>query len=201
MIYTMISVIIPYKEDRGYLETAIQSVEGQSFTDWEIILSQGDRTQGANINEGVIRAKGEFIKILHDDDYLPHNSLQYLFDGIQGYDWICGDALSFGEEMYCPNPQVYRGKVPVLDQMIEQNYVYGGTTMYRKEIVDYNEDLPTGEEYELHLRLLKNGYKVNYTPHIVHHYRLHKYNKSHYMGPGEKRERRDFIKEIASWYR
>ena len=197
----MISVIIPFKEDRGYLAEAVVSVEKQTFTDWELILSQGDKTQGANINDGVRRAKGEYVKILHDDDVLPPNALQDLHDGIQGYDWVCGDMMTFGDPIYCPDPHVYKGCVPNMKDMLEENRVYGGTTLYRTDIVLYAEELYTGEEYDFHLYLLDNKYRVNYIPKVVHHYRLHEFNKSYYMGPGEKRERRDYIKEIARWYR
>ena len=195
----MISVIIPYLKDRGYLNEAIESVVLQTYPYHELLLESGG-TQGANINNALKRAKGEYIKILHDDDILPPNSLKDLREGIEGYDWVCGDAESFGEERFC-DPQVYEGRVPDFQRMIEENEVYGGTTLYRKEIVRYDEDLWTGEEYDFHLRLLKNGYRCNYIPKVVHNYRLHEFNKSYYMGPGEKKERREFIRCIAEKYR
>jgi len=200
----MISVIIPYKEDRGWLENAIVSVEHQTFEDWQIVPICGDRTQGANINLGLKDAKGEYIKILHDDDMLPTNSLQDLHDGIQGYDWVCGDHLSFGDMIYCPHPIVLEGIVPTLDKMIECNQIGGGTVLYRKDVLlavgGYDEKLWTGEEYDLSLKLLSRGYKCNYVNKIVHHYRLHERNKSYYMGPGTRRYRREYIREIADKY-
>jgi len=152
----MISVIIPYVKDR-YLTEAIESLWLQTCTDWEVIHAQGDRTQGENINLGLIRAKGEFIKILHDDDILPPNSLRDLLNGIEDFDWVCGDMETFGEEMYC-DKQAYTGRIPKLSMMVNENQIYGGTTLYRRsvllEVGGYNEELHTGEEYELHLRLL-----------------------------------------------
>lgn len=198
----MISVIIPYVEDRGYLNEALLSVCAQSV-DYEIIKAQGKRTQGANINRGLRRARGEFIKVLHDDDILPPNSLEDLQQGINGHDWVCGNAETFGEEIYC-NPQIYEGCVPELSEMINENQIYGGTTLYRTDILrragGYDESLWTGEEYELHLRLLKMGFQCGYVSSVVHKYRLHEFNKSYYMGSGEKKERREYIKKIASWY-
>lgn len=201
----MISVIIPYKEDRGWLESALISLWHQTYGEWEAIHAKGNRTQGGNINRGLKRSKGEFIKILHDDDRLPVSSLENLLEGIEGFDFVCGRQETFGDLKFCPNPQVYKGQIPTFEGMLEGNQIYGGTTLYRKEILEsvggYNEELWTGEEYDLHLRLLKNGYKCNYIPKVVHYYRLHEKNKSYYMGPGEKKKRREFIKEIASWYR
>ena len=88
----MISVIIPYVRDRVWLHTAVTSIHGQTFTDWQVIPIKGDRTQGANINRGLRIAKGEYIKILHDDDRLPFDSLANLCKGIHGFDFVCGDA-------------------------------------------------------------------------------------------------------------
>jgi succinoglycan biosynthesis protein ExoO len=200
----MISVIIPYKEDRGWLKDAIASVKAQTYSDWQIVEIMDDKTQGANINHGLQIADGEFIKILHDDDILPPNSLMDLFDGIQGYDFVCGDQMTFGDEIYCPDPQVYYGIIPDLMGMLIDNHICGGTTLYRKNVLlaigGYDEDLHTGEEYDLHLKLLSRNYKGNYVGQVVHHYRLHEKNKSYYMGPGEKKERKEFIREIAKKY-
>ena len=200
----MISVIIPYVKDRGFLNETLLSLLAQTYQDFEIIHAKGKRTQGANINRGLAKAKGEYIKILHDDDILPPNSLADLHKGIQGLDWCCGDMRTFGDPMYC-TPKVYTGCKPSLSRMILNNQIYGGTTLYRKSILDavggYNEELHTGEEYELHLRLLHLGYSCTYIPLVVHHYRLHEKNKSYFMGPGEKKERKEYIKEIANQYK
>jgi len=199
----MISVIIPYVKNRGFLNETLLSLLAQTYQDFEIIHAKGKRTQGANINRGLVKAKGEYIKILHDDDILPPDSLANLHEGIQGYDWVCGDMQSFGDLMYC-DPKVYKGCQPDLSRMILNNEIYGGTTLYRKDVLNaiggYNEKLHTGEEYELHLRLLHLGHSCNYIPVVTHNYRFHEHNKSYFMGPGEKKERKDYIKEIASWY-
>jgi glycosyltransferase involved in cell wall biosynthesis len=200
----MISVIIPYVRNRGYLREAIASVEAQTYTDWQIIEVMHDKTQGYNINRGLEIANGDYIKILHDDDILPPNSLMDLYEGVQGYDFVCGDQMTFGDEMYCPDPHIYCGRVPDFKTMLEGNIIYGGTTLYDRYVLDavggYDESLHTGEEYDLHLRLLSKNHTCNYIKRTVHHYRLHEFNKSHYMGPGEKKERREFIREIAKRY-
>jgi len=201
----MISVIIPYVENRGFLEDAVLSVCSQNIDeDIELLLQKSKKTQGANVNAGLRRARGEFIKILHDDDMLPPNSLSDLRNAISENDFVCGDQETFGDEIFCPHPQVYRGRSPDFHDMLNENQIYGGTTLYRKSTLlavgGYDEELWTGEEYDLHLRLLSVGYSCTYTPHVVHKYRLHEHNKSYYMGPGEKKERREFIREIANRY-
>ena len=201
----MISVIIPYIEDRGFLNEALESLHRQSYQNFEIVFAQGDYLQGVNINRGLKRARGEYIKILHDDDTLPPNSLRDLRQGIGNFDWCCGDMETFGTPEYC-DAQAYTGRIPVLSMMINKNQVYGGTTLYKKsvlinvEVGGYNEKLWTGEEYELHLRLLRDGYSVTYIPKIVHRYRLHQANKSYNLTYGKKMERAEYIKDIAKKY-
>lgn len=200
----MISVIIPYIEDRGYLNEALRSLHNQSYDNFEIVFAHGDNLQGKNINAGLVRARGEYIKILHDDDMLPLNSLRDLRRGIEGFDWVCGDMETFGTPEWC-DPQAYTGRIPALSMMLNKNQIYGGTTMYRKDVLKavegYDEKLWTGEEYDLHLRLLKGGYKCNYIHKIVHRYRLHQINKSYNLTHGKKQERKEYIKEIADKYR
>ena len=199
----MISVIIPYIEDRGYLNEALESLHRQSYQNFEIIFAQGDYLQGVNINRGLKKARGNFIKILHDDDMLPINSLRDLRIGIAGFDWCCGDMETFGTPEWC-DPQAHTGRMPVLSMMVNKNQVYGGTTLYKKsaliKVRGYDEKLWTGEEYDLHLRLLSNGYTVTYIPKIVHRYRLHQINKSYNLTYGKKQERAAYIKEIAKKY-
>lgn len=201
---TMISVIIPYAKDRGYLREAIASIEAQTYTDWQIVEVCHDKTQGHNINRGLKIANGEWIKILHDDDILPPNSLMDLYEGIQGYDFVVGDQMTFGNERYCPDPKVYRGVLPTFRAMLDKNVIFGGTPLYRKDALEsvggYDEELHTGEEYDLHLKLLSRNCTCNYIGCVVHHYRLHEFNKSYYLGPGEKKERREFIRDIAKKY-
>jgi len=199
----MISVIIPYIEDRGYLDDALRSLHNQSYQDFEIVFAQGDFLQGKNINSGLVRARGEYVKILHDDDMLPPNSLRDLRFGIGDFDWCCADMETFGTSEWC-DPQAYTGRIPVLSMMVNKNQVFGGTTLYKTSVLraigGYDEKLWTGEEYELHLRLMSKGYSVTYIPKIVHRYRLHQTNKSYNLVHGKKLERAEYIKEIAKKY-
>jgi len=200
----MISVIIPYVKDRGYLREAIASVEAQTYSDWQIVEVMHDKTQGENINRGLQIADGEFIKVLHDDDILPPNSLMDLYEGIQGYDWVCGDHQTFGDKVFCPNPEIWKGCNPTLEGMIECNQIAGGTTLYRKDVLlevgGYDITLFTGEEYDLNLKLLSKNYTCNYIGCVVHNYRLHGYNKSYSPGPTQREWREKYIRKITKRY-
>lgn len=206
----MISVIIPYNKDRGFLQSAIDSVNGQLGVDFEIIKSFSDNTLGYNINRGVEKAKGEYIKILAEDDLL--NGKCALFDLQKGieftllyYDFVCSDATNKIEFIQSENVFFqYTGRKPDLKGMLERNQIHGGTTLYRKSLFDelggFDESLTTAEEYDFNLKLLYNGKTCNYIPNTTYIYRIHAGGKGSQLASDP--ERKKYIKDvICSRYR
>jgi len=173
-----VSVILPYNVDRGFLREAVGSVFLQDYKSVELVLSHGHGTVGENINRGVMESNGKWIKILAEDDFLPNDSLKILSRCFDRYDWIVADAYNFGNKAWeCR----FSGCLPTTTKMLEMNCIHGGAVIYRKDLFfltgGYNEELITAEEYDFHLLLLKNGYKVGYIPEIVYFYRIHEKNK------------------------
>src|SRR5262249_33521280 len=108
-----ISVAIPTYRRRVNLHRAIESVFSQSFTDWELVVSDDERPSGEtwdllqtlaladsrirpiknrgphgatfNHNHALRAARGNWIKILHDDDILKGNCLEVLAGIAQEY--------------------------------------------------------------------------------------------------------------------
>lgn len=201
-----VSVIIPYREDRGWLDDAIRSVENQTYKNIELILSQGDCGVSENINNGIKKAKGDFIKYLCDDDILPPNSIEDSLQGFKkGIDFIHGKAKSF--DGMINNGLVYEPpkKNLRLNTLISHNHIHGGSLMYRREVFEkiglFNETLWTGEEYEFNLRALHSGLKIGYVDKIVYFYRLHQRQKSIGNKSNEYQDlRREQIGIIRSWY-
>lgn len=201
----MVSIIIPYKEDRGWLRDAIVSAENQTMK-CEVIVQQGDFNKGVNINEALLRANGDWIKILDEDDLLPETAIEDLYNGTKGFDWVCGDAENFGilNNGWEDSPFWY-GYIPTLKEMLEINCIHGGTTLYSLkmliEVGGWDESLWTAEEYDLHLKLMKSGYKLGYVPKIVYRYRIHGGNKSMNMSIVNRAKRKIYIKNtIISRY-
>ena len=191
----MVSVVIAHKEDRGFLDEAIESVENQTYQDFEIILQKGDHLRGKNVNDGVMRARGKFIKLLDDDDTLTPESLECLVHGIEGWDWVCAKAHSIPGEDYIEKP----GN---LNDNIKVNTIHGGTTMYRKSLFydtgGFDESLITAEEYDFHLLLMQSGYKLGWVDAFVHNYRIWGGNKSMNFPPEAKRE---LVEQVKDRYR
>jgi GT2 family glycosyltransferase len=193
----LVTIIIPYKTDRGYLDIAIESVKAQSYPNIELIIQQGDKSVSANINDGIRKAKGDYIKYLCEDDYLTINSIEDSVKAMEGNDFIHGISYNIFEdrkELHKP-----RIKYPTLSDMLIGNVIHGGTLMYRKEVFDkvglFNEELTCAEEYEFNLRCLRYGMKLGFTDKILYNYRRHKEQKS--LGIGiDQRDRAMKVQSI-----
>ena len=196
----MVSVIIPYNKDRGFLGDAMESVWQQTYRDFELILEKGNGTLGMNVNNALKKSRGEFIKILAEDDELTKDCLKILTDGIEDYNFIYSDAENFGD---LPPGWDTRShdKTVTLQSMLNGNGIHGGSTLYRTDALlsvgGYDESLWTGEEYDLHIRLIKQGFKHKHIPGIVYQYRIHGNNKSQIANV---KVRHEYINEIRKKY-
>ena len=171
-----VSVIIPYKEDRGYLKLAVASVPSYC----ELILSKSNWNVSTNINLGFERSKGDYIKYLNDDDMLTANCIVDSVEGLKHYDIIHGNAY-----MMHPGRVVeWRPKIftPTLAQMLVRNPLHGGTLMYKRKVFEtiggFDESLSTCEEYEFNMRALKAGFKIGYVDSFLAYYRYHPQQKT-----------------------
>ncbi len=199
----MISVIVPYDTDRGFLEQCVRSIKMQSYSDFEIIQVHRPLPVAKNFNIGLKLAKGKFCKFVTEDDWLPVNSLQDLRDGIMGQDWICANA----EQHENGSSYIYRPFYPQVvsfKENVKKNFIHGGTTLYRTEqlleIGGMDETLWTGEEYEMHLRLMSKGYMPGYIDKEVYCHRLWSGQKSKLLRKNRKNERQKEIARIQSLY-
>lgn len=200
----MCTVIIPTEGKRPELiKKAMKSYYTQNiYLDSEIIVETGV-TLSQNINQSLLRAKGKWIKILADDDLLPPGSLAsfvYYADN-SGFDWLYANAENFTDYYNLPNgwPGIYKSSCNGLEQLKLKNTIHGGTTLYKKsmlfEVGGWDESLDTAEELDLHLNLLKHGYKHGYFDKVVYKYRLHQHQKSNSMGGKLKLERKQWIEK------
>lgn len=199
-----VSIIIPYKEDRGYLDSALQSVERQIYTNHEVIISQSNNLVGYNLNEGIKKATGDYIVYLCDDDLLPPLSLSNRVNAMRDNDFIHSNGLSFFWNSRVEQWLLTDSNV-TLERMVNKNCIMGGTTMYKRELFDefqFDEELWTAEEYDFHMMLLQNNKKLGYLDAVTYLYRRHDKQKSLGKHPREyKKKRRQEIQRIANKYK
>lgn len=177
-----VSIIIYYNKDRGWLNEAIESVKNQSYQgEIEIIESVSDKGASYNLNRGIERATGDYIKYLSEDDRLTPWSIEESVEAMEGNDFIHGSAINFFENgsknYYTPD-----SSNPHILDMIARNRIHGGTLMYRRDVFDrvglFDETLDCAEEYEFNLRCLDAGLKLGYCDSFLYEYRRHSEQKS-----------------------
>jgi len=222
MIQPTVSVLIYYKEDRGWLNEAIKSVMNQRYNG-KIQLLTSDLIEGhenmnasENLNALIKLANGEYIRYLSEDDLLPqysiHQSIETLLES--GADFIHGKAYNFfGYPVIYPDGCIsFSGRVdkqepklhyPTLTDLLTSNVIHGGTVVYKSKILKeflFDEGLTCAEEYDLNMKLLKNGFKLDYSNAFLYFYRRHAKQKS--LGQGiDQVERAKKINEIKDRYR
>ena len=136
-----VTVIIPYKVDRGWLKSAICSVPKGV----QLIVSKGDGNWPQNFNKVLKDATGDYIKYLHEDDMLTPNCIEDSVRCMDEYnaDFIHGKAI----ELYPDHHTViYRPtiKLPTFEMLLKYNSIHSATTMYGRWIFEkfgtFNED-------------------------------------------------------------
>lgn len=170
-----VSVIIPYDRDRGYLKRAIKSVKDQTYEDIELILSEGPGNCAVNFNNGVRKAKGELIRKLDSDDYLPLDSIEKSVAGMKDYDFTHGNAYILSKDKIVP--YISPCKHPTARDLFESSTLHEITVMYRADVFDrfglFDDSIEQAQTYEFHLRILSKGAKIGYINEYLVYYRRH----------------------------
>ena len=195
----MVSIIVPYNKDRGFLGKCVDSIKAQTYP-CELILSQSDNSVVYNFNRGLERATGEFVKVVGEDDWLPEDSAENLVNGIGDAPWVVANAIQYRDgETWIQKPESL-----IFADMVVLNRIHMGGTMYRteilKEIGGMDESLWTGEEYDMNLKLYSFGYLPKYLDKEVYYYRLWIGQKSKQLRRHDPEKRANEIKRIQSLY-
>src|SRR5688572_9112384 len=99
MTQPLVSIILYYANDRGWLHEAIKSVNNQRYNGKiELIVQHNpDFNASQNLNEGIKRANGKYTRYLSEDDLLPQYSIHQSVETLEetGADFIHGKAINF----------------------------------------------------------------------------------------------------------
>ena len=182
-IYIMdVSILLICKEDRGYLDEARVSALNQKFNGtFEVIEQHADLSTAENINAGMKRCTGKWIKWLADDDYLAEGCIQSMYDYGEKHsiDLVYANVIHFNgttETQFKPR------KFRTIQDFAERNPISGGGVLYRRSVLEklgcLDERLKYGEEWDLNMRIADAGYKFGYLDKFVYNYRVHGEMKS-----------------------
>lgn len=172
-----VTVIIPYKVDRGWLKDAISSVPNNV----QLLLSQGEGNWPQNFNKALNSAEGAYIKYLHEDDMLTPTCIEDSVRAIetQNVDFIHGNAVQLNVKSGTQGLWKPLIMYPTLRTLLAKNTIHSATLMYKRSVFEkvglFNESpkVQSFEEYEFNLRCLKAGLKIGYCPTTLAYYRRH----------------------------
>ena len=150
----MVSVVLPTYKRPQLLKRSINSVLNQTYTHWELVISDDEVEEGAswlyvsqlcesdpririvrnesnhgqvgNTNNAILHAKGDWVKLLHDDDVLKPECLHELVNVAGVSDNIA--CITCGVERYQDGEKVgsylRSGKGWPLLEVIPQNQIH-----------------------------------------------------------------------------
>ena len=177
---TQVTVVIPtIPKDRGYLIQAITSCLNQTVP-VKLIVERSSHSCAYNLAHGVAKVDTPYYAILGDDDYFDHRFAEIMLYAIGNSDVCLCDAVQFSEN----DIKVYNTRYSGLPDLLTHNTIHGGAVLYRTESAKgkYDPHLYCAEEYDLHLRLAKEGAVFEKLNYIGYYYRVHQTNKSKQLG-------------------
>jgi glycosyltransferase involved in cell wall biosynthesis len=189
-----VSICIPTYNTARYLPEAIESVLEQSFTDYELVICDNASTdqtaevcssyddpriryarfeektnQAGNFNRCLKGARGEFITLLHADDFLlpgfladrvkrlEDREIGFAFGAVQIVDRR--SAIISTQSRWSEDRRFQRGEL--LESLLFGCIVSPPSLMVRKECADkagaFRTDLTWGHDWEWALRLAENS--------------------------------------------
>jgi glycosyltransferase involved in cell wall biosynthesis len=191
----IISVIVSTFNRSNLLKRAIQSVLNQSFKDFELIVvddcstdnthevvksfnddrikyvktEQNSGHDGLPKNLGILKAEGDYISFLDDDDVYRRDALKVLCNYIKvsKADVVYGDYLMHEKGKTSPSWSIDFNA----SFLSRRNYIAMSVVMAKKsalvEVGGFNEEVPKFKDWNLWIRLQKNTCRFLHIPIIV----------------------------------
>jgi glycosyltransferase involved in cell wall biosynthesis len=179
----LVSVVVPTFDSERFLEVCLRSVKEQIYPRIEVIVvdkNSKDKTVAiakdfgvtvyvieaeercTQMNYGVKKAKGKFVYIVGSDFVLEPTVVKEAVEKcvVEGFDAVCihntsDPGVSFWARVRKLERDCYAGD--------EWNVA---ARFFRKDVFEkvggYNERLVAAEDYDLHNRLLKHGFKIGH---------------------------------------
>lgn len=193
----MISVIISTFNRKKKLKRAVNSVLNQTFQDFELIVVDDCSTDGtrsylreinrkhSNVriilrdknyghdgrpkNEAIAIAKGKYVSFLDDDDMYYKEALSILYKYIvhMDADMVYGDYMNNRKGVKVPGWSIHFD----VGMLSRANYISMCVVMVRRQslldVGGFNENVPKFKDWNMWIRLQKNGCSIAHVPIIV----------------------------------
>lgn len=148
---SLISICVPVydgmKNGEFFLNRLLKSLDEQTFRDFEVVITK-DGKMAENTNSAIKKSKGQWVKILYQDDYFAHkDALQVIANNLIGNWLVTGCAQDPGTHSHYPvwNDDMYRGVNTIGSPSV--------LTMKNDEPLLFDETLTWLLDCELYMRL------------------------------------------------
>jgi glycosyltransferase involved in cell wall biosynthesis len=178
-----LSVVIPTSDAYrgGYFLKLLSQIDRQDYSNFELIVVQGDPRQGRAINIGASLSKGNYLLTLDDDTSLPDNEtfskLVTIMDthpeiGIAGgNNVIPEDASLFVRRVMKELPRrAWEPVSEITDSDLAEHPCLIMRTAEFKSIGGENELIPRGLDPYLRQEYRKSGKRVVVVPNVIYHH-------------------------------
>ncbi|MDI9644516.1 MAG: glycosyltransferase [Candidatus Verstraetearchaeota archaeon] len=185
----LVSVVVPTRNSEKYLQKCLLSIRGQTYKNLEIIVvdnHSADKTKEiaeryadlvltkgpercAQLNFGIRHARGKYVYRVDSDFFVKAPVIESAVTKCEreGFDAICiHNASDPSASFWAKVRKIERDCYRYDDLNVAARF-------FRKDVFErvggFDEDLVAGEDYDLHNRLLKHGFKIGYIePEEVH---------------------------------
>lgn len=198
----LISILIPvYNVDPKWLQKAIESVQKQWYTNWEICIVDDKSTNKETLqylrslnndkikikysttnkniagasNEAVNMANGEYLALLDNDDELTHDALYEVVKKINetGAEFIYSDEDFIDPEGKFCNPHFKPDFSP--DLLLSHNYITHFSCFTKelfKKAGSFDTRFSGSQDYDLFLRMSDKTDKIEHVQKVLYHWRM-----------------------------
>lgn len=196
-----ISVILPVFNSAGFVGGALESILGQSFKDFEVIVIDDGSTDDSlevvnsfkderiivlrnaknlglveSLNKAVEYCKGKYIARMDADDICASDRLKIQYDFMEAHpdvDVAGTYLLTFGAIEQSWQPPTSHEDIHC--GMLFSNMIYHPTVIAKSYVFKekYDPSFLASEDYELWLRLINKGYRFANVPEFLLRYRVH----------------------------
>jgi len=199
----MISIVMPSYNREAYLAESINSVIGQSYKKWELIIVDDGSTDGSHYlydyftkkddrikviytkNQGISKARltgveaaqGDFIAVMDSDDLMHPERLKKSLKAIKGYDFVYSSYYIADEKAQIQTAVYPKGKVEKSDIVKNASWPHV-TIMAKRDLFNhsYREDFNVNDDAWLVWQWFKLGHKAKMIKEPLMIVRMHEGN-------------------------